>query len=140
MAEVSVSRRLDASRPTVARHLDARSIIEMEGTFDVQDVREADDGWLVEASAPGMRAAFEVRPFVDGDVEGYVYEQVGDRGPFESMHTRLALEQAADGTTVTATSTVDLGLPLRSVTDRVAGWKRRGELRRVLDRLAEAVG
>jgi hypothetical protein len=34
---------------------------------------------------------------------------------------------------------VSLGLPLAAVTDRVAAWKRRGELDRALDNLAAAV-
>ncbi|WP_435334209.1 SRPBCC family protein [Haloarchaeobius sp. TZWWS8] len=139
MAEVSVSRRLAASRPTVARELDPRTIVELEGTFEVADVTETDDGWLVEATAPGMRAEFAVREFEEGDRSGYVYEQVGERGPFAAMRTRLSLEPASDGTTVTAESTVDLGLPAKVVTDRIAGWKRRGELRRVLDGLESAV-
>ena len=139
MAEVSVSRQLDASRPTVLRQLDPRSIVEMEGTFDVRSVNETDDGWLVEASATGIQAEFAVRRFEDGDVEGYVYEQVDERGPFASMETRLSLSQAAGGATVTAESTVDLGLPFRTVTDRIAAWKRHGELERALDHLAEAV-
>ncbi|WP_435365144.1 SRPBCC family protein [Haloarchaeobius sp. DYHT-AS-18] len=137
MADVTVSRHLDVSRPTVASHLDPGRLVELEGTFDVASVTETDEGWRVEATAPGMTAAFDVRALDDGD--GYEYEQVGDHGPFASMETRLELAAAPDGTEVTATSSVDLGLPLTAVTDRVAGWKRRGELRRALDQLADAV-
>jgi hypothetical protein len=36
-------------------------------------------------------------------------------------------------------STVSAGLPLPTITDRVAAWKRRGELRRALARLAADV-
>jgi carbon monoxide dehydrogenase subunit G len=139
MADVSVSRHVDASKPVVARHLDPRTLVELEGTFAVRDVVERDDGWRVEASATGMRAEFAVRAFTEGDVEGYEYEQVGDAGPFASMHTRVTLDPAPDGTTVTMASTVDLGLPLAVVTDRLAAWKRRGELERALDGLADAV-
>jgi carbon monoxide dehydrogenase subunit G len=139
MADVSVSRHLDASKPVVASHLDARSLVELEGTFDVDEVATTDGGWRVAASATGMRAEFSVHEFADGDVEGYEIEQVGESGPFASMWTRLALTSAADGTTVTVDSTVDLGLPLAAVTDRVAAWKRRGELDRLLDQLADAV-
>lgn len=139
MAEVTASRRLDASRPVVANHLDPRSIVELEGTFDVEAVSETDDGWRVTASATGMTAEFAVESFEDGDVTGYAYEQIGDHGPFASMSTRVALAPEPDGTTVTMTSTVDLGLPLRAITDRIAGWKRRGELDRALDELADAV-
>lgn len=139
MAEVSASRRLAASKPVVANHLDPGALLELEGTFAVDEVAETDDGWRVAASATGMRAEFAVRAFADGDVEGYEYEQVGDTGPFASMWTRLALAPESDGTTVSVESTVDLGLPLAVVTDRVAAWKRRGELDRLLDRLADAV-
>lgn len=139
MAEVAVSRAFAASQPVVARHLDPRSLVEMEGTFDVDTVTETDDGWRVTASATGMRAEFDVRTFDDGDADGYVYEQVDDRGPFESMETTVSLAPEPDGTTVTMTSTVDLGLPLQAVTDRIAGWKRRGELERALDALARSV-
>jgi carbon monoxide dehydrogenase subunit G len=136
MAKVSVSRQLNASKPVVATNLNARSLVELEGTFTVDEVETTDDGWRVAASATGMRAEFSVRAFTDGDAEGYEYEQVGESGPFASMWTRLALEPAADGTTVTAASTVDLGLPLAAVTDRVAAWKRRGELERRLNEWA----
>jgi len=139
MAEVSASRRLAASKPVVANHLDPRTLLELEGTFDVDEVAETEEGWRVAASATGLRAEFSVRAFADGDVEGYEYEQVGDTGPFDSMWTRLELGPEADGTTVTVDSTVDLGLPLAAVTDRVAAWKRRGELDRLLDRLAGTV-
>jgi hypothetical protein len=37
---------------------------------------------------------------------------------------------------VTARSAVSLGLPVPALTDRVAAWKRRGELERLLDGLA----
>jgi hypothetical protein len=139
MATVTVTRRLDAPPGAVARHLDAERLLSLEGTFAVESGTDEDDGWLVDARAPGIRASFAVRTFDDGDADGYVYEQVGDRGPFDSMRTRLALEPNEDGTTVTAESTVDLGLPVRVVTDRIAAWKRRGELRRLLDRLADDV-
>ncbi|ESS06386.1 MAG: hypothetical protein A07HB70_01105 [uncultured archaeon A07HB70] len=32
---------------------------------------------------------------------------------------------------------MSLGLPLAGLTDRVAAWKRRGELERALDRIAD---
>jgi hypothetical protein len=61
---------------------------------------------------------------------------VGDAGPFGEMWTELSWGNENEGTRVTARSGVSLGLPVRSVTDRIAAWKRRGELDRALDRLA----
>lgn len=139
MAEVSASRQFGASKPVVANHLDPETLLALEGTFTVDEVAETDDGWRVAASATGMRAEFSVRSFEDGDVEGYEYEQVGESGPFTSMWTRLAVAPEEHGTTVTVESTVDLGLPLAVVTDRIAAWKRRGEIDRLLDRLEAAV-
>ncbi|MFB6108620.1 MAG: SRPBCC family protein, partial [Haloplanus sp.] len=65
------------------------------------------------------------------------YTQEGAAGPFDAMETRLVVAAADEGARVTARSSVSLGLPLAPVTDRVAAWKRRGELRRLLDTLAD---
>lgn len=138
MADIEVTRTVDAPLTTVARYLSPRSIVEAEGTFEVLDVEDAgDDGWVVTATAtgPGMTTRLSFRPVEDG----YRYEQVGDAGPFESMETHLAMIEEGERTRLRATSTVDLGLPLGRVTDRIAGWKRRGELKRALRRIAEAV-
>ena len=85
------------------------------------------------ASGLTMRLDFEERE------HGFVYRQRGTEGPFESMETELSLEPENEGCRVTATSRVSLGLPVAAVSDRIAAWKRRGELRRALDGLAEDV-
>ena len=54
------------------------------------------------------------------------------------METTLTCEPENEGTRVTATSSVSLGVPPAVITDRIAAWKRRGELRRLLDALANA--
>jgi carbon monoxide dehydrogenase subunit G len=45
------------------------------------------------------------------------------------METSLSLEPENEGTRVTASSTVEAGMPLSPVTDRLAAWKRKGELK-----------
>jgi hypothetical protein len=71
--------------------------------------------------------------------EGWRYEQVGEAGPFDRMWTELSTAAEDEGTRVIAESGVSLGVPPAVLTDRIAGWKRRGELRRALSNLAAAV-
>jgi len=136
MREVEVSRFVPATVAELDRHLSPAAVVEAEGTFTVDAVTETDDGWTVAATAGGMTAEFAFEPREDG----YHYSQVGDRGPFEAMETTLSLARENEGTIVTARSVVSLGLPLGVVTDRVAAWKRRGELDRALEAFADAVG
>lgn len=132
MREVEVSRFIQASRPEIERLLTPRSVIEYEGTFTVYDVTEIEDGWRVTARVPGMQAQF----VVEARDEGMTYEQEGDAGPFETMETIIDIESENEGVRVTMRSAVSLGLPIPTLTDRVAAWKRRGELKRALARLA----
>jgi len=135
MREVEASRIVGVTPIEVRRHLSPATLIDYEGTFGVVDVSEG-DGTTVTARGGGMEVVFEFVPREDG----YEYAQRGAEGPFESMSTRVTIERADGGdrgsTRVTMRSSVSLGLPLRSVTDRLAGWKRRGELERAFDRLA----
>ncbi|MFB6305329.1 MAG: SRPBCC family protein [Haloferacaceae archaeon] len=130
MREVTVSRVVDASPPAVRRRLDPATLVEYEGSFDVVETREADGATVVVAAAGGLELAlrFEERE------DGLYYTQEGDAGPFDEMETLVAVEAVDDGrrTRVTLRSSVSLGLPLPALTDRVAAWKRRGELRRAL--------
>jgi len=132
MREVEVSTFVSEPPEIVERELTPAAVIEYEGSFEVQSVEETDDGWTVTAGGRGltMRLDFEAGP------NGLSYRQRGSSGPFESMETSIATEPENEGTRVTATSTVSLGLPVASLTDRIAAWKRRGELRRALDALA----
>jgi hypothetical protein len=52
------------------------------------------------------------------------------------METALSWRAEDEGSRVTAASTLSLGVPPRALTDRVAAWKRRGELKRLLAALA----
>jgi hypothetical protein len=131
MREVEVSRFVPATLPEVERHLSPATLVEYEGTFTVADVTETDDGWTVTARATGMEVAFEFSRREDG----WAYRQRGAQGPFDAMETTVSLAREDEGTRVSVWSAVSLGLPPAAITDRIAAWKRRGELRRALDRL-----
>ncbi len=135
MRTVEASRRIDALAGTVLERLSPAAIIEHEGTFAVEAVEETEDGWTVFASAPGMAVsfAFEARE------DGYGYRAVDEVGPFETLETELSVRPSGTGAEVTMRSSVSLRLPL-PFADRVAAWKRRGELRRALASLAADVG
>ncbi|MFC6863184.1 SRPBCC family protein [Halomicroarcula sp. GCM10025817] len=133
MRTVEVTRTVPATVVAVDRGLSPAAIIESEGTFSVVEVTDHDDGTTtVSARASGLRATFTFEPLEDG----YRYRQDGAAGPFEAMETTLTRDRADGGARLTARSSVSLGLPLPSVTDRLAGWKRRGELERLLETLA----
>lgn len=138
MREVSVERVVSASPPVVRRRLDPTTLVEYEGSFEVVDSREEDDATLVTAAAGGLEFTLRFEPREDG----YHYTQEGESGPFDAMETWVETAPVDDGrrTRVTLRSAVSLGLPLPGVTDRVAAWKRRGELDRALDALAAAHG
>ena len=128
-----MSRFLGTTPPAVLRALTPAAMVEYEGSFEVQSVEETEDGAVVTAGAGGltMQLVFEARE------DGLVYRQRGETGPFDAMETTVAVAPENEGSRVTVRSSVSLGLPLAGVTDRVAAWKRRGELRRALDRLAD---
>jgi hypothetical protein len=142
MREVAASRTVDASPPIVRRLLTPERVVEAEGSFRVRDVSESGesegregevgegvDGTVVTASRAGvgMRLRFEEHE------DGLAYELLA--GPVERLTTSYAVEPSDDGATLTATSTVAVGGP--AILDRVAAWKRRGELDRALTDLAD---
>jgi carbon monoxide dehydrogenase subunit G len=133
MREVEVSRFVRAAPTAVERVLTPATVVESEGSFTVRDVTEVDDGTLVTAGARGLELTlrFEERP------DGLHYTQAGSAGPFDAMTTDLTVEAENEGSRVTARSAVSLGLPAPALTDRLATWKRRGELNRLLDTLAD---
>jgi len=135
MHEVEVSRFVGATLPAVERQLSPAAIVEYEGTFTVMDVEETGDGWIVTGRGGGL---LEARFVFEEREDGYVYRQEGDTGPFEEMETTISLSRRDEGVDVTARSAVSLGVPLPLV-DRVAAWKRKGELKRALSRLAADV-
>lgn len=132
MREVSVERFVPAPPRDVERAVSPTDVVEYEGSFRVLDVEEREDATVVTAGASAIEATFRFEPRDDG----LYYEQVGDAGPFDDLWTELAWRPENEGSDVAARSGVSLGLPLSGVTDRVAAWKRRGELDRALDALA----
>jgi ligand-binding SRPBCC domain-containing protein len=136
MREVELSRFVPATPPAVERALTPAAVVEYEGSFRVRGIEETADGTIVTAGS--RRLTFALR-FESRD-DGLYYTQEDEAGPFEEMETRLTVAPEDEGSRVTARSSVSLGLPAARVTDRVAAWKRRGELRRALDALAEDVG
>lgn len=135
MREVEVSAFVPTTVDTLDRQISPATLIELEGTFTVATVEEKDSGVVVTGKTRGMTASFE---FTELD-DGFYYEQRGASGPFETMETTVTWESEEDGTQVTSYSSVSLGLPLESLTDRIAAWKRRGELNRLLDGITESV-
>ncbi len=134
MREVSASRFVRASPATIERALTPATLIEYEGSFTVYEVTDTEEGWLVIAGSRGVELALAFAAREDG----LVYEQRGE-GPLDTLETTVSYAPKNEGTQVKMRSTVSAGLPLPALTDRVAGWKRRGELRRALKRLAADV-
>lgn len=136
MRTVEASRFLQAAPREVNRLLTPETVLDYEGTFTAVDVEETDGSTVVEARAGGRlmgaRFVFEDRE------DGLVYRQDGRAGPFEAMETEVTVKPENEGTWVSLHSTVSLALPL-PFADRVAAWKRRGELQRALERLAADV-
>lgn len=132
MHEVEASTFVPAPPREIRSELTPAAVVEYEGSFDVRRVESTDDGVTVTAGAGGltMRLSFEERD------DGLAYRQLDEAGPFDAMETTVTVAPENEGSLVTMRSSVSLGLPVAAVTDRVAAWKRRGELRRALDRLA----
>ncbi|WP_418281864.1 SRPBCC family protein [Halorubrum sp. DTA98] len=137
MREVVVERFVSESPAVIERALSPARIVEWEGSFSVANVEPGDDETLVTVSGPGVgfRLRFERLP------DGYRYVVAdGDdpAGPFDRMETRLSVEPENEGSRVRLRSEVSLNAPL-PFADRLAAWKRRGELDRALDGIDDAV-
>lgn len=132
MREVEVARFVDAPPAVVERALSPVALLEAEGSFDVRDVEETDDGTRVRVGGYGLELVFE---FVEPESENAI-EYVLVAGPLERLETTVAWAPENQGTRLTARSAVAVGGP--AVLDRLAAWKRRGELRRALAAVAEA--
>ena len=124
-----MSRFVAAKPPVVARVLTPETVVESEGSFDVREVRETDDGTLVAAGRAGVELLFRFEPREDG----LVYEQL--EGPLESLTTTVTYAPEDEGTRLTARSTVAVRGP--GPLSRLAAWKRKGELRRALAGIGE---
>ena len=134
MREVEVSRFVTATPAELERLLTPTRLVEYEGSFTAETVEETDDGWVVTATGPGLRFRLRFEPLADG----MYYTQDGDAGPFESMETWITVARENEGSRVTIRSSVALSVPLPLV-DRIAAWKRGGELRRALDALERSL-
>jgi hypothetical protein len=135
MREVERTGFVDATPDELDRTLSPSTVLDAEGTFTVVETADTDEGQRVTARGGGVEAVFVFETLSDG----LHYRQVGESGPFEAMATTLTYEARDHGSDVTARSSVSLGLPLAPVTDRIAAWKRGGELERLLDGLAAVV-
>lgn len=134
MREVETERFVAAPPATLRRLLTPAALVEYEGSFAARGTRTDGDATVVAVAGGGLE--FDLRVAETDD--GWRYEQVGERGPFDAMETTVTVEAANEGSRLRAVSRVSLGLPVPLV-DRVAGWKRRGELRRLLDNVAADV-
>lgn len=136
MKTVETSRFIRAHPGEVERLLTPETILDYEGTFTAVDVDSADDQTVVVASAGG--GVMEARFVFEEREDGLSYRQDGRTGPFDAMETEITVEPENEGVRVTMWSSVSLSIPL-PFADRVAAWKRRGELNRALSRLAADV-
>lgn len=132
MREVERSRFLSLTPRELDGLLDPVQVVDFEGSFSVESTAERDGVTIVTVSGPGITFSLRFQP-ID---RGYYYTQADDEGPFESMETWLTYEAENEGSRITIRSAVSIGLPL-PFSDHIAAWKRRGELDRVLDRLAK---
>lgn len=122
MREVEVSRFVQTYPDIVENTLSPETILEAEGSFDVQAIDG--DGDRITVGGYGLELVFEFTT----RAERIEYDQV--EGPLETLRTTLEYEPENEGTRLTARSEVAVGGP--GVLDRLAAWKRRGELRRAL--------
>jgi ligand-binding SRPBCC domain-containing protein len=136
MREVDASRFVRATPTELHRALTPEAVVEYEGSFTARAVRETGAETVVTVGGGGLE--FSLR-FESRD-DGLYYTQEGDAGPFETMETWVTVEAENEGSRVTMRSAVSLGLPAAFLTDRVAGWKRRGELRRALQAIDADLG
>lgn len=133
MRTVEVSRGIAATPTEILHHVDPPRLVELEGTFTPVDVSEGPEETTVTGKGGGMTVEFRF----EETERGYWYEQVEDAGPIETLETEFAIEPQDEGSIITMTSSVSLGLPVSALSDRVGAWKRRGELKRAVSQLAE---
>ncbi len=132
---MTVSRFVRATPAELERWLEPARIVEAEGSFDAAGVTEEGDATVVTASGPGL--AFDLR-FEERE-RGLYYEGAGEGGPFSRMETHLEFERENEGSRVTMRSAVELAAPI-PFGDRIAAWKRRGELERAVDEIEARFG
>lgn len=128
--DVEVSRFVRAPPAVVQRVLSPVALVEAEGSFDVRGVEGGEGETLVRAGGYGLELllTFEERE------DGIAYRL--REGPLDRLETVVTVTPEDEGSRVVARSTVVTGGP--AVFDRLAGWKRRGELERALDAVEDA--
>ena len=134
MREVEVSEFVLARPPAVHRALSPAAMVAAEGTFDVAESRDDDDGTAIVASAPGVTVLLRFQQRENG----LAYTAEGAVGPFDHLETEVTVDPEKNGSRITMRSAVSLNLPL-PFADRIAAWKRRGELQRALNGLVADV-
>jgi hypothetical protein len=135
MKEVETTVELDAPRGLVEELLTPAAIIEYEGTYEVDDVGETDDGRPeVYASADNIDTAFAFEELPNG----YAYEQTGGE-PFEEQYTSLTVYGEDGEVTVTARSEFTFGGYFSMILDWFGAGSRQSELQRGLLALAKAI-
>ncbi|MFW6435801.1 MAG: SRPBCC family protein [Halovenus sp.] len=136
MRTVEVSQEFETKPSVVGRALDPSSVIEYEGSFSVLDVDDRGEDYLIVAGGSGLQLTLRF----EEHEQGVFYELEDAEGqPLETMETTITYRATDGGTTVTAVSEVSMGLPPAAITDRLAAWKRKGELQRALDALADEI-
>lgn len=131
MREVAVDRFVRARPDEIVDTLDPATVVEYEESFSVLDIESEESGTVITAGSRGLTLSLRFEPMESG----MRYEQLEGAGPLAEMWTELTWAPENEGTRVTARSGVSLGLPVSSLTDRLAAWKRRGELKRALRNL-----
>lgn len=139
MREVEASRFVAATPDQLRRYLTPETVIAAEGSFTVRDVRESTDedaeaATDVVVGGPGIEFTLQF----EETESGLYYTKVGEAAPIDHLETWLTVDPENEGSRVTMRSVVAVGLSLPFI-DRIAGWKRRGELERALDSLAAQV-
>ncbi|WP_254536432.1 SRPBCC family protein [Halomarina litorea] len=127
--KVETSRFVRAPPAVVQRILSPVALVEAEGSFDVRGVEDGAGETLVHAGGYGVELllAFEERE------DGIAYTM--REGPLDRLETTVTVAPEDEGSRITARSVVVTGGP--AVFDRLAGWKRRGELKRALAAIEE---
>jgi hypothetical protein len=130
MREVEVSRFVQAPPAAIDPLLSPIGLMDAEGSFAVRDVTDTEEGTEVTVGGYGLELTFR---FTERE-DGIAYEQVS--GPLRTLETTVTYAPENEGTRLTARSRVAVGGP--EVLDRLAAWKRRGELGRALRAVADA--
>ena len=136
MRTVEVSQEFETKPSAVGRALDPTSVVEYEGSFNVLDVEDRGEDYLIIAGGSGLQMTLR---FEEHEQSVFYELEEAEGQPLATMETTISYRGTDDGTAVTAVSEVSMGLRPAAVTDRLAAWKRKSELQRALDALADEI-